>query len=317
LPFNGTGMFVRVRNWVADATAGIRIRADYHDTEDDGFADGLSHCIARDGQTTILNNIPMNSKRITSLADPIDPQDTATKAYADTKLPLAGGTITGNLTINGGLTTAGGISAIGYKTRAGLSGAYGGNWFNFLWNGNLQVWIDDYNFGNLATQSYVETRAEAWAAQYAAPKVNRAGDTMTGLLATAASGNLGSGGGMNSLMVYGSAGDWAAMTFHSPGTFAGNFGMHPSGDFYCGGFSYGAGVAYKFWTTRNLNPVQDGRLSLAGNVVGNITGMIEPFTGAVVTGVNSPATAGYPLNGARWRYMQLLTPGGWYTVGYV
>ena len=60
MPFNGTGMFVRLRNWVADATAGVRIRADYHDIEDDGFADGLSHCIARDGQSIIINNIPMN-----------------------------------------------------------------------------------------------------------------------------------------------------------------------------------------------------------------------------------------------------------------
>ena len=38
MPFNGSGVFQRVRNWVADATAGIKIRADYHDAEDDGFA---------------------------------------------------------------------------------------------------------------------------------------------------------------------------------------------------------------------------------------------------------------------------------------
>ena len=37
MPFNGSGVFQRVRNWVADATAGIKIRADYHDAEDDGF----------------------------------------------------------------------------------------------------------------------------------------------------------------------------------------------------------------------------------------------------------------------------------------
>ena len=81
------------RNWVADATAGIKIRADYHDAEDDGFAAGLTNCITKDGQTIVTQNIPMNSKRVTGLADPINPQDAATKAYTDTKMPLTGGTI--------------------------------------------------------------------------------------------------------------------------------------------------------------------------------------------------------------------------------
>jgi microcystin-dependent protein len=86
MPFNGSGTFQRVRNWVADATAGIKIRADYHDAEDDGMAAGLTNCITKDGQTTVTQNIPFNSKRITGLADPVNPQDVSTKAYADTKL---------------------------------------------------------------------------------------------------------------------------------------------------------------------------------------------------------------------------------------
>jgi len=86
MPFNGAGVYQRVRNWVADATAGIKIRADYHDAEDDGFAAGLSNCITRDGQSIITQNIPFNSKRITALADPVNDQDAATKAYSDTKL---------------------------------------------------------------------------------------------------------------------------------------------------------------------------------------------------------------------------------------
>ena len=86
MPFNGAGVYQRVRNWVADATAGIKIRADYHDAEDDGFAAGLTNCITKDGQTIVTQNIPFNSKRITGLADPVNDQDVATKAYADTKL---------------------------------------------------------------------------------------------------------------------------------------------------------------------------------------------------------------------------------------
>jgi len=66
LPFNGSGTFVRVRNWVQDATAGIRIRADRHDSEDDNFANGLSQCITKDGQTTLTANLPMAGFRHTN-----------------------------------------------------------------------------------------------------------------------------------------------------------------------------------------------------------------------------------------------------------
>lgn len=96
MPFNGSGVFQRVRNWVADATAGIKIRADFHDAEDDGFAAGLSNCITKDGQTTITQNIPFNNKRITGLADPVNDQD------AVTKKSLTGGiTMTGPLILKG------------------------------------------------------------------------------------------------------------------------------------------------------------------------------------------------------------------------
>jgi microcystin-dependent protein len=62
----------------------VKIRADFHDSEDN-TADGLSATgITKDGQTAVTQNIPMNSHRIISLADPIDLQDAATKDYADT-----------------------------------------------------------------------------------------------------------------------------------------------------------------------------------------------------------------------------------------
>lgn len=77
MSFNGSGTFLRVRNWVNDAASGIKIRADRHDSEDDNFASGLSQCITKDGQTTITANLPMATYRHTGVG-----AATATTDYA-------------------------------------------------------------------------------------------------------------------------------------------------------------------------------------------------------------------------------------------
>lgn len=59
MAFNGSGVFVRLYNWVNDAAANIKIRADRMDGEMDGFATGLTTCITKDGQTTPTANLPM------------------------------------------------------------------------------------------------------------------------------------------------------------------------------------------------------------------------------------------------------------------
>lgn len=69
MAFNGSGTFVRLYNWVNDAAAGIKIRADRTDNETDGIATGLSNCICKDGQTTVTANIPFNSHKLTGVAD--------------------------------------------------------------------------------------------------------------------------------------------------------------------------------------------------------------------------------------------------------
>lgn len=91
MPFNGSGGFTRVRNWVADAAAKIKIKSDFHDQEDDNFASGLSNTICKDGQTTVTADIPWNGKKLTNVANPTNPQDAATKGYVDTS--IANGTI--------------------------------------------------------------------------------------------------------------------------------------------------------------------------------------------------------------------------------
>tara|TARA_R100001082_G_scaffold44580_1_gene23762 strand:- start:6658 stop:8721 length:2064 start_codon:yes stop_codon:yes gene_type:complete len=69
MAFNGSGVFSRVYNWTNDKNAGVKILASRHDTEDDGFATGLSTCITKDGQTTVTANLPMNTKRHTGVGN--------------------------------------------------------------------------------------------------------------------------------------------------------------------------------------------------------------------------------------------------------
>jgi len=76
MPFNGSGTFTRIYNWVTDVNQGnTTIQASRLDGEDDNFASGLSNCITKDGQTVISQNIPFNSKKITGLANGVNIDD--------------------------------------------------------------------------------------------------------------------------------------------------------------------------------------------------------------------------------------------------
>lgn len=50
MAFDGNGNFIRSYSWVSDATNNINISAPEMDTEDNGFATGLTLCVTRDGQ---------------------------------------------------------------------------------------------------------------------------------------------------------------------------------------------------------------------------------------------------------------------------
>jgi len=80
LPYNGSGVFIRIHNWVQDAAANIKIRADRADAEDDGFATGLSTCITKNGQTTITANLPMATYRHTGVGAAVNRTDYARTA---------------------------------------------------------------------------------------------------------------------------------------------------------------------------------------------------------------------------------------------
>lgn len=61
MAFNGSGVFSRLYNWSTDAASAIPITASRVDAEDTGFANGLSNTICRDGQSTVIANLPMNN----------------------------------------------------------------------------------------------------------------------------------------------------------------------------------------------------------------------------------------------------------------
>lgn len=306
MAFDGAGTFLRLYSWAVDATNNVKIRADRHDNEDNNFAAGLSNCICKDGQTAITQNIPWNSRRIVSLADPVDPQDASTKAYADTKVAKAGdGTITGNFTVTGNITTSGTITAggmisgTGYQTRQGTTGAYTGHAFNFDWDGtNLSAWVDATNLGPLATQAYAEQRASAWAAT----RLPLTGGTISG-----------------NLQVTGEIGANANIyRFGAVGSSAGYIQWQ-------GGNTYVLGGAGTIWHSGNLNPAtsvtSDVRLAMAGEHAvfdAPASGaMYEPFPGAVMVGWTW-TSAPYSTAGAfRLRYIQVLKGSTWFTVGVV
>ena len=54
--FDGSGNFVRSYSWANDKANGINITASRVDTEDTGFATGLSLCVTRDGQGKMAAN---------------------------------------------------------------------------------------------------------------------------------------------------------------------------------------------------------------------------------------------------------------------
>lgn len=56
MAFNGSGVFVRLYNWVTDKANGVNITASKMDAEMDGFAAGLSNCVTRDGQGGIASS---------------------------------------------------------------------------------------------------------------------------------------------------------------------------------------------------------------------------------------------------------------------
>ena len=348
MAFNGSGVFLRLRNWVADAAAGIKIRADFHDAEDDGFAAGLTNCITRDGQSTVLQNIPWNSKRITGLQDPVNPQDAATMAWVGTRF-TAGGKFTGDLEIEKDCPAF--VFDDTDDCGARIEGQHKGKtrWIMRFPNADPET-----GTGNTGSNFDIESYADDGTSKLRTSlNINRAtgaytvnGDLITARSATEGVVYLGSDkthyvywsgstyampGGRLTLGGYG-VGGLDAVTVDQLNTKQNALGFTPVQQ--SGGAYQQGNKVYIGWDGSGLRAqvdgldmgqfvfgssgvVRNGRLAHAGDVaiVSSPGGMYEPWNGAIMSGYEW-TNVGYPiLTYLRFRYMQLYTT-GWFTCGY-
>ena len=61
MPWNGNGVFTRVRNWVSDKNNGIKIVAALHDQEDDNITSGIQACLTRNNETKPISDFRPNA----------------------------------------------------------------------------------------------------------------------------------------------------------------------------------------------------------------------------------------------------------------
>jgi hypothetical protein len=139
MPFNGSGVFNRTMDWTNDAAALIKVRADRHDNNDDDIAAGLSKMICRDGQSQVSADIPWNGFKITGLANPINPQDAATKDYADnlrtynSPIILSGADANGRVRFSAAAGSVLGLEFVAADLFFGVKGVVGSN-PRWVWN---------------------------------------------------------------------------------------------------------------------------------------------------------------------------------------
>jgi hypothetical protein len=140
MAFNGSGTFVRLYSWVADLANAIKIRSDRMDAEMDGFAAGLSMCIAKNGESTTTQRIPfaagiqLNTGAVsapslnfsadsdTGIYSPASDQWAVTTGGTQRFLVNSGAiSVTGTFAVSGASTLTGNVSCGGTLAVTGAS----------------------------------------------------------------------------------------------------------------------------------------------------------------------------------------------------
>lgn len=139
MPYNGSGIFNRVYNWVADKNAATKIRADRMDVEMDGFATGLTNCLTRDGQGIPTANISWGGYNLTSVGSFVSTSLSATTGSISVLNTAQGADIASAATTDIGAATGNAVSVTGTTTITAFGTAATGAWRIVTFTGSLTL----------------------------------------------------------------------------------------------------------------------------------------------------------------------------------
>ncbi len=83
MPFDSAGMFSRLHSWEDDRVNDIDIVTDHMDEEDDNFADGLSQCFLKNGNSKMEGNLNVGNFKLMNVADGTLPADAVNRKQLD------------------------------------------------------------------------------------------------------------------------------------------------------------------------------------------------------------------------------------------
>lgn len=115
IPFNGSGTFSRLFNWLNDFNNGINIDPTRMDSDTTDIANGLSDCVTRDGQSPATANLPMGGFKHTGVADAALQSQYASAGQVQNGSLIWGGTASGTNTITFNITPTPAAYATGQR----------------------------------------------------------------------------------------------------------------------------------------------------------------------------------------------------------
>ena len=83
MPFDSEGNFSRLHNWEDDRINGIDIVTDHMDAEDNNFAEGLSECLLKNGNSKMMADLNINNFNLKNVAHGLSDLDAVNKSQLD------------------------------------------------------------------------------------------------------------------------------------------------------------------------------------------------------------------------------------------